>query len=109
MFAGLINNRNKGTCRQRRLALFVCAVVILVTFLSFTYIIEENNHNCSGEDCPICAHIIQCEKNIRQIGSGFIVSLSIVAVSLLCVVSVSLCDSMISKESLISKKIRLNN
>lgn len=39
--------------------LVLCAVIVLgLAFASF-YPAEEALHDCSGEDCPICAHIDQ--------------------------------------------------
>lgn len=43
--------------RKRRIALFLCLGLILALLASSVYIIHEANHDCAGEDCPICQMI----------------------------------------------------
>ena len=35
---------------------------------------KEENHNCTGEDCPVCACIHQAEQNLKNLGTGFAVA-----------------------------------
>lgn len=43
--------------RKRRNALFLCVGLILVLLSSAAYIIHEADHDCAGEDCPVCQMI----------------------------------------------------
>lgn len=43
--------------RKKRIALFLCLGLILVLLASSAYIIHEANHDCTGEDCPVCQMI----------------------------------------------------
>ncbi|MCR5784553.1 MAG: hypothetical protein K6G40_02785 [Eubacterium sp.] len=94
---------------KRIIAAAITAAVILVLFLSAFYIAEHMNHECSGEDCPICETIYQCTNNINQ--------LSLAAVVLACVFAAISYLSEIKEEysfiapinSLISQKVRLND
>ncbi len=43
--------------RKRRIALFLCLGLVFVLFASSAYIIHEANHDCTGEDCPVCQMI----------------------------------------------------
>lgn len=43
--------------RKRRIALFLCLGLILVLLASSAYMIHEANHDCTGEDCPVCQMI----------------------------------------------------
>ena len=55
--------------RQSRLrnaaAAALCIALVFVFSISFAYIIEEANHDCSGDNCPICAAVHVCENNVR--------------------------------------------
>ncbi len=50
---------------------FAAAVMLLVLFFallsSFGFIIIESNHECLGEDCPICYKIAICENTLKTI------------------------------------------
>lgn len=46
-------------------ALCVCIAAFFV--FSFAYEVKEINHNCTGHDCPICAHIQSAENSRRQL------------------------------------------
>lgn len=43
--------------RKRRIALFLCLGLIVALVASSAYIIHEANHDCAGEDCPVCQMI----------------------------------------------------
>ena len=55
---------------QRILAGFTCAAFVIVAFFSLLFIAKEAHHDCTGEDCPVCACIHQAEQTLKQIGSG---------------------------------------
>ena len=43
--------------RQKKAAILICMAFLFVMLASFFYIAKEENHNCTGEDCPVCACI----------------------------------------------------
>ena len=55
---------------QRILAGFTCAAFVIVAFFSLLFIAKEAHHDCTGEDCPVCACIHQAEQTLKQIGTG---------------------------------------
>lgn len=42
--------------------LFVCTMLTSVLFLAF-----EADHDCSGEDCPVCAQIAACQNLLKTL------------------------------------------
>ena len=84
-------------------------LMIIVMLFSAFYISAELHHDCIGEDCPICACVQQCENVIHKIGGGlfFIIS-AIIPVVCVCL-GAALFVSDIQKQTLISRKIRMNN
>ena len=47
--------------KQRRSVLSLAAVfvVIFVVLISSFFVAAETNHDCTGEDCPICYELVQ--------------------------------------------------
>lgn len=90
------------------IAAFSCVAIILVLFLSSFYIAAERNHSCTGEDCPICMCIRQCESCLKQLGAGNAGGRALTAVlSVLEIVSVVL--YVATRTTLVSQKVRMNN
>ena len=88
----------------------ILALIILVAiFFSALFIsMEMGHHDCSGEDCPICATMEECVNNIRICGMAAVIAFvirSFVAEArrqkLSYIVEILL-------ESLIVKRVRLN-
>jgi hypothetical protein len=103
-----MNNRNISENKRFVVGIIAAMMLIVVLFSSF-YIAIESGHDCTGEDCPICSCIQQCENTLRSIGSGlsfyhltFSPVLMILTLFVLAVPSVQL-------NTLVSQKVRLNN
>jgi hypothetical protein len=100
------NKGRRGTVR------FVSGI-IAVMMLSFVLLVSafvafEAHHDCEGEDCPICACIEQCRAILRMAAKtgGKQVSFMIpVAVFL----AVNVYVSMARSDSLVSRKVRLDD
>lgn len=44
-----------GYRKEKSMAAVICIFLIFVTFASLFYVAREEDHNCTGKDCPICA------------------------------------------------------
>ena len=76
--------------------------------LSSAFIAHEADHDCCGEDCPVCAFIEQCENVVR--GESLVSSgLSVIIPVLFVIFSVCLLADAFVKATPVSRKIRLNN
>lgn len=60
--------------RQKKAVILICMAFLFVMLASFFYIAKEENHNCTGEDCPVCACIHQAEQNLKNLGTGLAVA-----------------------------------
>lgn len=118
-----MNSRSKYKTKQREILLsyfetvpgvHVTAIIIglmmlvLVLFSSF-YIAAEADHDCCGEDCPICVCIHQCENILRGIGDGTVVQSAAVAPVILILFAAAFVIAAVSRDTLVSRKVRLNN
>lgn len=102
---GIFGKKNK-----KRIAAGIIGFLLLfaVQFFAF-YLAAEANHNCSGDDCPICTCMQQCEHFLQQTGAGADGSVSVILPVFgifLCVVFVS---ADIVQETPVSQKVRMNH
>ncbi len=81
---------------------------VVVLFSAF-YVIAEAGHDCTGEDCPVCACIQLCERTLHQISSGITALFTVLTPVILLMFSVSCAACVISQETPVSKKVRLND
>lgn len=100
---------NEMTGRRRLNSIIALAAMLVVLLFSSCYIIKEADHDCSGSACPICAMIQQCEDTLRQIGIGTITMIAVAAVVGILFTECSFAAFETSKETLITRKVRLNN
>ncbi|MBQ3374919.1 MAG: hypothetical protein IJG49_00630 [Erysipelotrichaceae bacterium] len=94
---------------RRLLTALMTAVLIMSVFVSLAYVIEEADHECSGNDCPVCRTLSICRRSIH----GTITVISAAAVLIITVhivlCSCSICIAENSGFSLITQKTRMNN
>ena len=91
-------------------SLVVCGLLLLTFFFSMLFISEEmGHHDCTGEDCPVCAVIDICINNVGKCGTAIIAA----AVAAVIMITFSNADNKYKEEivfsSLTGKKVRLNN
>ncbi len=58
--------------KKRILAAVLAALVLAVMLSSSLFIIEHADHDCTGEDCPICQQIYLCTQTIKTLSLAFI-------------------------------------
>ena len=96
--------------RLRRITAWIAMMAVLfVMLLSFLYVSQHIDHDCTGEDCPICAEMMTCANNIRSIGA-LVVTIAVAFCLCLSVKkSMHYVTAVYSDCSLISQKVRMNN
>lgn len=95
--------------KKKCIAAIICILFVFVTFASLFYIVKEENHYCTGEDCPICANIHQAEQTLRNAGNGMITIAAINPVLILFALLITGQFLIVSDTSLVSQKVRLND
>ncbi len=84
-------------------------LLLLTVLLSSFYVSTEIHHHCSGEDCPVCACVQQCENLLHRIGDGSAAALALV-IPVCCLFVVMLfAVNRLGRETLVTQKIRLND
>ena len=63
-------NRFSNKQTQHRATFVLCALLLSVMVFSSLFIVFEHDHDCSGDDCPICVMLQQAEKNVTCLGEA---------------------------------------
>ena len=109
-YAKLVARTNLGEENVRKLfGLILALIIMMAIFFSALFIsMEMGHHDCSGEDCPICATMEECVNNIRICGMAAVVAFVISSFVALARKQMSsyMVDTLF--ESLIVKRVRLN-
>ncbi|MBR4204500.1 MAG: hypothetical protein IKQ92_03390 [Clostridia bacterium] len=104
--------RTTGRGNIGRFWAFAAAMTLLaVVLFSAFFLAVEANHDCTGEDCPICACVLLCEKTLRSGGLDGEYSARSAAIvpPLVLLFAVLSVGALFSRETPVSGKMRLNN
>ena len=97
------------TKKKRIISLIVAVAVFFVMLYSALYIAAEANHDCVGENCPICYQISVCENTLKNL------SLAVCAVAFAAAFTYTLCRSITAcadvtpSYTLVSLKVKLTD
>ena len=97
------------TKRNRLIASVLALTVVFVMLFSVCFIIAEADHDCVGEDCPICYQINICENTLRSIGFVSVVVIFAGFLDLFAIATPTLSKKQAYNTSLVSLKVKLSN
>ena len=90
-------------------ACILAAWMLLVVLFSAFFIAIEANHECTGEDCPVCVCMEYCENVLQKIGDGLTLLTMQMAPVLLCFFTILIPVVVIMQDTPVLCKVRLNN
>lgn len=103
-----MNGFTVSNCKRITVGI-ICMMILVVVLFSAFYIAAEADHDCGGDDCPICACIQQCELILNQFTNGVMAqAAAAVAVSLL-VLAAAITAYTFIQATPVSRKVQLNN
>lgn len=86
------------------------SVLLLVVLLeSMTYIVTHFEHNCTGEECPICRQIRMAEAVLNEIGTAVNPFLQGIFYAIFFTCTCLTILIFLCVNTLISRKVRLND
>lgn len=102
-----INKYKINKCRLQ--SQILGALLIVSLFFSALFISEElGHHECTGDDCPICATIEMCMSNIRECGTGVILIVLAAVMTALPMMLISYFENEKITTSPVENKVRIN-
>ncbi len=91
------------------IAAFICVMLLVGVLFSNFYVAHEFQHDCTGEDCPICQYIAECEAFVNQISTGVV----FVCTALIAFLAISKTYTFVTRvgvfSTLVDQKVRLND
>ena len=100
-----------GRIRQRtRRFLAAVGVALLLGFQAFStvYIAHEADHDCCGDDCPICVQLQQCVANFQLTSSGLETDTATVPFPIVAADRIIPVEVALPNRSLVAQKIQFN-
>ncbi len=100
-----------GRMRQRtRRLLAAVGVAILLGFqvLSAAYVAHEADHDCCGEECPVCVQLQQCLANFQLTGSGLEAGTTGVSLPIIVADRIVPVEVLPQCRSLVAQKVQFN-
>jgi hypothetical protein len=95
--------------REKLIAVFLSAFLLVTVALAVFYIAEEADHHCSGDGCPICVCLQQCETIVQTLYGGDEVSSDAGEALLFFIVPALAVPYAGTADTLIVRKVRMNN
>ncbi len=99
----------KNEAISKFLCMAMIIVIIFVSLASLFYIFSEMKHECSGENCPVCACIHQAQQALRNLSSGAAAGQLMTAVFISLFAAFAVHFFVISCDSPVKRRVRLNN
>lgn len=94
----------------RRIIAWVALVAtLLVVLFSTIYPAEHLHHECKGEGCHVCAVMAECADNLKTLSAAVIFIAAVGFLLEVCTASLFSNTAIYVNNSLISRKVRLNN
>ena len=100
-----------GRIRQRARRLLAAVGVALLLgsqILSAAYIAHEADHDCSGEECPVCVQLQQCVANFHLTGSGLEADTTTVSLPIIVADRIVPVEVLPQCRSLVTQKVQFN-
>ena len=64
------------TNKRRIISILMILLIVFVLVSSFWFILHETHHDCTGEDCPVCAMIAVCRNTLKTVFIALLLILS---------------------------------
>ena len=97
------------TKKKRIISLVVAVAVFFVMLYSALYIAAEANHDCVGENCPICYQISVCENILKNLSLTVCAAAFTAAFTYTLCISIFACTDVIIGHTLVSLKVKLTD
>ncbi len=97
------------TVMNRILTGIMAIMVLFVVLFSAFFIVSHADHDCSGEDCPVCACIQQCENILHGADGNLVFANAGFLPVVLVIGSILISYCVVISGTPVSAKVRMNN
>ena len=95
--------------RKRIIAILLAGMISVVMLCSALFITKEADHDCVGENCPICCQINICRNIMKHL--SLTVGIVVFAATFIYTPDecISACREVVQSATLVSLKVKLTN
>ena len=91
------------------MAVLICVCICFITIFSFAFITLHAKHDCTGENCPICAELSFAVSTLKTVSEAIGDITFAFSAFCLCLVTLIGCTSVyITAETAVTQKVKLN-
>ena len=95
--------------KKKIVAIFLAVTVVFDMFYSALFIAAEADHDCVGENCPICYQISVCENTLKNFSLAVCAVAFAAAFTYTLCRSISVCTNVTPIYTLVSLKVKLTD
>ena len=95
--------------KNRILAILLAVTVLFVMLYSALFIVAHAEHDCVGENCPICYQISVCEHTLKNLSLAVCAVAFAAAFTYTLCRSISACADVTPSYTLVSLKVKLTD
>lgn len=90
-------------------AVLIAFAVLFIMLSSALYIAVEADHDCTGQDCPICEQIHVCENNLKNVSLAVCTVAFAAELQYILCRKISDCTDFVQSHTLVTFKVKLSN
>lgn len=94
---------------KRTVAIFLAATVLFFILYSALFIAAEADHDCVGENCPICYQLNVCQNMLKNFSLAVCPAVFAAAFTYILCRSISARTDYAQSHTLVSLKVKLSN
>ena len=95
--------------KNRIIAILLAVMVLFVMLYSALFIVAHAEHDCVGENCPICYQISVCENTLKNLSLAVCAVAFAAAFTYTLCRSISACADVTPSYTLVSLKVKLTD
>ena len=95
--------------KKRIAALLLAVAVLFVVLYSALFIVAEADHDCAGENCPICYQINICQNTLKKLSLAVFAAAFAAAFTYTLCRDISVCTDYAQSYTLVSLKVKLSD
>ena len=97
------------TNRSRIAAAVLVAITVFVVIFSSVFLVEHADHDCTGEDCPICEQLYSCAQNLKNLTAVAVTVMVMVAFRLVVQTGMGQTKCAYILRTPVNLKVKLSN
>ncbi|MCR5623995.1 MAG: hypothetical protein K6G11_01995 [Lachnospiraceae bacterium] len=95
--------------KNKIMAFVLISIIVITSMVSEFFIAEEFEHDCCGEDCPVCSVLECCDNIIHRLWDGGIIFFFCIFLAFVATVKILPFICKFERKTLVSVKVRLDN